>query len=277
MERYLATVRADVSTPERSKFTAPLLLLHGFWAGGWMWEEVSSEMSQRGWECWALSLRGRPGSQTTASVGTIQLEDYVEEVVAAARALWAPPVVCGHSFGALLALLTATSIHPRALVLLAPLLPRAWSADARPPLPLAGISALPALLWNRPLRPPRWPVARDFLFNSLPLTLQTRLYERLRPDSGAVARAFTRGHLPAFGATLQCPVFLARGSEDRMCTPAMIHWLMTRFHAVLREYPYQGHWLTLSGQAAPLVTDFHRWLIRSLGESLLVPPEEEDL
>src|SRR5436309_3388174 len=136
MEKRLATLRAAVSTPERSKFTAPLLLVHGLWSGSWMWQEVAGTLSQRGWEVWALDLRGRPGSRPVDTLGGVRLEDYVEDVVAAAQALWAPPVVCGHDLGALLALIAAAQVTPRALLLLAPVLPRAWVADGRPPLPL---------------------------------------------------------------------------------------------------------------------------------------------
>ena len=241
-----------------------------------MWQEVAGTMSQRGWECWALDLRGRPGSRSVATMGTIQLEEYGEDVATAAQALWAPPVVCGHGLGALLALLTAAHIKPRALILLAPLLPRTWSARIRPPLPLASLSAVPALLWSRPLRPPRWTIARDFLFNTLPPVLQTRLHEQLRPDSGAVARALTRGQVPAPSTELGCPLLIVRGSEDRMSPPAAIDWLKTRFQASSREYRQQGHWLTISGQASQLVADLHRWLIQSLGESLLMPQEEDE-
>src|SRR5687768_14261209 len=103
MERRLASLRADVSAPERVKFTAPLLLVHGLWAGSWVWQGAAGALSQRGWECWALDLRGRPGSRPVDDIGKVRLGDYVEDVVAAARALWAPPVVCGHDLGAVLA------------------------------------------------------------------------------------------------------------------------------------------------------------------------------
>jgi pimeloyl-ACP methyl ester carboxylesterase len=275
MERTLTSLRADVSPPERSKFTAPLLLLHGLWSGGWMWRELAGAMSQRGWECWALDLRGRPGSRPVEAMGAIRLEDYVEDVIGAAQALWAQPVVCGHDLGALLALLAATRVRLRALILLAPLLPRAWVAGSRPLLPLVRLAAVPALLWGRPLYPPRRTVADDFLFNALPPPLQAQLHARLQPDSGAVARTLTRGQVQFPDVGGQCPMLVASGSEDRM-SAAAAHWLATRLQAEYREYPGQGHWLFVGEQGARLVTDLHRWLIMTLGEALLVPAEEEE-
>jgi len=276
MERRLASLRADVSAPERNKFTAPLLFLHGVWAGSWIWQNVAGALSQRGWEGWALDLRGRPGSRPVDALGKIRLEDYVADVVVAARALWAPPVVCGHDLGALLALLTAAQIQPRALILLAPLLPRTWVADGRPPLPLVRLSAVPALLWARPLHPPCATVTRDFLFTALPPSLQAQLHARLQPDSGTVVRALTRGQVPFPAEALQCPVLIVSGGADRMSPPATARWLAARLQAEHREYPGQGHWLLAGEQGKPCVADLHRWLIRTLGEALLVPPEENE-
>lgn len=276
MERRLAALRVEVSTPERIKFTAPVLLIHGVWSGSWMWQEVAVALSQRGWESWALDVRGRPGSRTVNTVGTIRLEEYVEDMVTAAQALWAPPVICGHDLGALLALLAAPQVKPRAVICLAPLLPRAWVTEGRPPLPLARLSAVPALLWGRPLSPPRATVAGDFLFATLPQSAQAQLHARLQPDSGTVVRTLIRGQVPLPDNKPPCPVLIVSGSADRMSPPATIRWLATRLHAEYREYPGQGHWLIAGIQGTKLVGDLHRWLIKTLGESLLVPEEGED-
>lgn len=276
MERRLASLRADVSAPERNKFTAPLLFLHGLWTGSWIWQDVAGALSQRGWEGWALALRGRPGSRPVDAVGKIRLEDYVEDVVVAARALWAPPVVCGHDLGALLALLTASRIQPRALILLAPLLPRTWGTNGRPPLPLMRLSAVPALLWARPLRPPSATVTSAFLFATLPQSVQAHFHAQLQLDSGTVGHALTRGQVPFPAELPQCPVLIVSGGADHMSPPATARWLAARLQAEHREYPAQGHWLLAGEEWKHCVAALHRWLITTLGEALLVPPEENE-
>jgi pimeloyl-ACP methyl ester carboxylesterase len=276
MERRLASLRAEVSAPERTKFTAPLLLLHGLWSGGWIWHEVAGALSQRGWECWALDLRGRPGSRSVENLGRITVGDYVEDVLVAARQLWAPPVVCGYDLGALLALLSAARVRPRAVICLAPLLPQAWVADGRPPAPLVRLAAVPALLWGHALRPPRPAMAGDFLFNTLPPAAHSQLYARLQPDSGMVARTLTRGDVSFPSAGLPCPVLVVSGGADRMSPPATARWLAERLSAEYRNYSGQGHWLLAGAQGKIVTGDLHRWLITTLGEALLVPPEEEE-
>jgi len=276
MERRLAALRAEVSMPERAKFTAPLLLVHGIWSGSWMWQEVAVALSQRGWESWALDIRGHPGSRTVNAVGTIRLEEYVEDVVTAAQSLWAPPVICGYDLGALLALLAAPQVKPPTVICLAPLLPRSWIAVGRPPLPLARLSAVPALLLGRPLYPPRASVTGDFLFATLPQPVQAQLHARLQPDSGTVVRALMREQMPLSGIEPPCPVLIISGSADRMSPPATARWLATHLHAEYHEYPGQGHWLTAGTQGAKLVGDIHRWLIKTLGKALLVPEEDAE-
>jgi pimeloyl-ACP methyl ester carboxylesterase len=275
MERRLASLRAEVSAPERNKFTAPLLLLHGLWSGSWMWQEMAGALSQRGWECWALDLRGRPGSRTVETIGRIHLQDYVEDVVVAAQHLWAPPIVCGHDLGALLTLLAAARVRPCAVICLAPLLPHTWVADGRPPAPLMRLSAVPALLWGHALHPPRLAMACDFLLNTLPPAAQAQIHARLQPDSGTVARTLTRGHVPFPTVRVSCPVLVVSSGADRMSPTKTAHWLVDRLSAEHRDYPEQGHWLCAGEQCTSLTGDLHRWLIRTLGEALLVPPEEE--
>jgi len=276
MERRLASLRAEVSAPERNKFTAPLLLLHGLWSGGWVWHEAAGALSQRGWECWALDLRGRPGSRPVEHIGRVAVAEYAEDVLLAARQLWAAPVVCGHDLGALLALLTTAQVRPRAVICLAPLLPQAWVANGRPPAPLVRLAAVPALLWGRALRPPRRAMAYDFLFNTLPPAARSRLYARLQPDSGAAAREITRSDFPFPAAGLPCPALVAGGGADRMCPPAAARRLAERLSATYRNYPGQGHWLPAGDQWTTLAGDLHRWLVRTLGEALLVPQESEE-
>src|SRR5262245_54897907 len=201
MRRPLASLVADVTPPERNKYTAPLMLVHGLWSGSWVWHDVAGALAHCGWECWALELRGRGGgSASTGSISThigrVSLEEYVEDVRVAAQALWAPPVICGHDLGALLALLAAEWTQPRALVCLAPLLPRGWSSNSIPPYPFMHLSAVFAQLWGRPLSPPRPRVACEFLFNTLPSTVQAQAIARLIPDSGTVVRTLTRTSLP---------------------------------------------------------------------------------
>ncbi len=273
MKQQLATYTAEVLFPEREKFTAPLLLLPGLWTGSWIWQEVAWGFSQRGWSCWALDLYEQSAARRR---GDISLDDHLTTITPAIAAFDCPPIVIGFDLGSLLALLVATRTQPRALVCISPLLPCNWQADLRPALPLVRLAALPALLWNRSHPPPSRRLARDFLFHTLPAGLHNQLYAQLEPDSGRAVRTLTRGQTDFPAIPLPCPSLVVWGQEDRMVPAPTVRWLADALQATGLSYPDQGHWLLAGPQAATLVGDIHRWLIRSLGEALLLPPEEDE-
>ena len=273
MKQRLATYTAEVLFPEREKFAAPLLFLPGLWTGSWIWHEAAWGFSQRGWVCWALDLYTQ---QSRRQCGNTSLEDHLTTITAASAALDDPPIVIGFDLGSLLALLVTARIQPRALVCISPLLPCHWQPALRPALPLVRLAALPALLWNRAHPPPSRRLARDFLFHAVPAALHDQLYAQFEPDSGQVVRTLTRGQTDFPATPLPCPGLVVWGRADRMVPSPAVHWLADSLQTTSLTYPGQGHWLLAGPQAATLVADIHRWLIRSLGEALLLPPEADE-
>src|SRR5215208_5956579 len=100
--------------PQGSIVRPPILFVHGMFVGGWVWENYLRYFAERGYPGYALTLRGHEGGATVMDLGRVSLHDFVEEAVAAARALPASPagagapggdrpVVMGHSMGGLIA------------------------------------------------------------------------------------------------------------------------------------------------------------------------------
>ena len=276
MQQRLAAQTAQVTLPEREKFTAPLLLLPGLWTGSWAWDEAAWAFSQRGWACWTLDSHE---SETPCESTRDTLDGRAARIASAAAALDQPPIVIGYDVGALVALLAAERMPPaagfRALVCVSPLVPRGLQGGRRHALPLVRLAALPALLWNRAHPPPSRRMARDFLFHALPAARQGALATRLRPDASGVVRDLTRGNVTLPAAPFRCPVCVVWGEDDRMVAPAAVRRFAATLHADEHPYASQGHWLLSGPPAAILVGDVHRWLIRTLGDALLLPPEED--
>jgi hypothetical protein len=61
-----------------------------------------------------------------------------------------------------------------------------------------------------------------------------------------------------------------------MSSAAACQWLVAHLQADQQTYPDLGYWLYSGPSAIRLATDVHRWIIQTLGDSLLVPPEEEE-
>jgi pimeloyl-ACP methyl ester carboxylesterase len=119
-------------------------------------------------------------------------------------------------------------------------------------------------------------MAQEFLFPGFTPALQEQLHTQLRPGSGTAVRTLTRGTLKQPESIPHCPLFVVRGERDRMSSAAACEWLAAHLQADQHTYPDLGYWLYSGPSAITLVTDVHRWIIRALGEPLLVPPDEED-
>jgi pimeloyl-ACP methyl ester carboxylesterase len=92
--------------------SATALLIHGAWAGSWVWDTVTPALVRAGIRTVAVDLPGTPGSAAGAELAT--LEGY------AAAALDAVPtdadsiVVVGHSGGGVVAMSVAEALGERA-------------------------------------------------------------------------------------------------------------------------------------------------------------------
>ena len=74
---------------------APIVLVPGWWLGAWAWDEVATVLRAEGNDVTALTLPGLESGDADRS--SIQLEDHVDAVVDAIRALDGPAVLAVHS------------------------------------------------------------------------------------------------------------------------------------------------------------------------------------
>lgn len=80
----------------------PLLFVHGAYVGAWCWDEHFLDwFAERGYPVYAVSLRGHGGSPGRDRLNDFGLADYAADVAHVAAGLAQPPVLVGHSMGAL--------------------------------------------------------------------------------------------------------------------------------------------------------------------------------
>lgn len=78
----------------------PVLFVHGAWHAAWCWDEHFLDFfAEQGHRALAVSLRGHGGSQSSQPLKDCSFDEYLEDVLAVADSLPAPPVVVGHSMG----------------------------------------------------------------------------------------------------------------------------------------------------------------------------------
>ena len=145
----------------------PLLFVHGAAHGAWCWaEHFLGFFADRGFDAYALSLRGHGGSGGREWLRWTSVADYVDDVERVATGLPREPVVVGHSMGGMVAAQYLSRRRPPAAALLAPAppggMPRQWvrlSAD-NPWLTVEMLLTLEAgKMFSTPAR------ARKFLFS----------------------------------------------------------------------------------------------------------------
>ncbi len=75
--------------------SAPIVLVPGFWLGGWAWDEVAGLLRADGHEVTAVTLPGLESADADRSVVT--LSHHVDAICAAVEAAGAPAVLAVHS------------------------------------------------------------------------------------------------------------------------------------------------------------------------------------
>jgi pimeloyl-ACP methyl ester carboxylesterase len=78
----------------------PLLFVHGAWHGAWCWDEHFLDFfADRGYACYAPSLRGHGASPGKERLRWTRIQEYVSDVAETAAQLPTQPVLVGHSMG----------------------------------------------------------------------------------------------------------------------------------------------------------------------------------
>jgi len=85
--------------PEKLMFLHPLIFIHGAAGGAWYFSHFLDYFSEKGFHCYALSLRGHGLSEGISDIDTFTMHDYVYDVKSLVDKLDQKPVLIGHSMG----------------------------------------------------------------------------------------------------------------------------------------------------------------------------------
>jgi pimeloyl-ACP methyl ester carboxylesterase len=229
-----------------------LVMIHGMWGRPAVWENFRQRFSQAGFEIHTPALRHHDteSGNSGGEPGTTSLADYRSDLEEILRHFDRPPILMGHSLGALLAQQLASQGLASALILLAPGLPFGQGA-----LQLSTIRILRRLYFRRRF----WARAHRLgpkqaaygLFHRLPPVEQDRQIAAMSYDSGRVLFELA---LPAFDRRrvartdidrVSCPVMIVAGAQDRMVPVGGLRRLSARYgdRARYLELPEHAHWL----------------------------------
>jgi len=259
MPRRIGDVNVESIAAESPKFTAPMVLVHGLWCTPAVWRTFMGYFAHRGWSCTALDLHG------DVEPGRSEWDAYTQRLRQVIAACDAAPVLLGHDLGGLLVLqrdLPAT----RAIVALAPLVPRPIAAAPHPAL--AGLSARLAIWRGRPLRPPRGQLAAGYFGTTPPGGTVA--------EPAALARELNRNDFPVVTLGVTVPALVLAAERDRFCTADDVRRLAEHTGATFQLVRNAGHAMPWEPGWERRVSEIHRWLIQTLGDPLLVVRDAEE-
>lgn len=250
-------LRTQLPHPEADTGKPPLLFVHGVGHGAWCFDQHwMAAAAAQGWPCYAVSLRGHGASAGAEQLPRATLRDYVHDVLQAITELPAPPVLVGHSMGALIVqrVLERYTAAPAA-VLLAP------AGDRH------GLRIVARLARRRPWQLVRATVGRTLWFDGR-LLVSTEV-----PDEVADAYAARQSPesplaqyqvvLPRRRWTAACPVLVLGGGADEIVPPVDVIRTARRFGTRAVMFSGLGHDLMLEARWRQPLQTMLDWLERT--------------
>lgn len=204
---------------------APLLFVHGAFAGAWCWDvHFLPWFAERGYEAHAVSLRGHGDSAGRDSIDACSIADYVDDVTAAADRLSRPPVLVGHSMGGFVVQKYLERCEAVGIALMASVPPRGL---AGPGLSLAVWNPGAALSlgsvhgfgpdWGAPSL-----IQAALFAPGLSAEQAARYLARMGPESTRAMLDMYGGDLPDPRKMARCPTLVMGASEDALIPAAFV-------------------------------------------------------
>ncbi len=245
-----------------------IVMVHGASCGGWCFDPFRAVFEGLGWTCHTPDLIGHGKDATgpaTRLLG-VGVADYRNQLLDLLKAFPTPPVLLGHSMGAVLAQQLAALGHARALVLVSPA-PRAGilpTTDGERQLD-RDLMTLGAL-WTKVIDPD-FDLACTYSLNRVPAAEQRQVFDRFGPESG---RAYFELFFWMFDqaraasvdtAAVRCPVLCLSGTDDRLVAlPTARATAATYRDAAFWELEGHGHLLPVEPGADAIARRIAAWI-----------------
>jgi len=227
---------AEHARPSGEPKPIPILFVHGLWATASLFDRYLPFAAERGWDAWALNLRGRAGSRPGTDVGRASLRDFAQDVRAMLDRL-GDVVLVGHSMGSLVAQMVGDDPRVRALVLVCAIPPRGIVSLSGPVLRSSG-RYLGRMLRGRSFRPSRDDQER-IVMNRLAPADSDAWFASSVIDSGVAARQIALGAVKVDASAIRAPVLVVSASDDRISPPGLQSKIVRRYGA--EHLPFAAH------------------------------------
>jgi|HigsolmetaAR202D_1030399.scaffolds.fasta_scaffold29757_1 Lysophospholipase len=249
----------------RRRYETPVLFIHGAFAGAWCWDEYFLPyFASRGFDAYAVSLRGHGNSEGRRYLHMASIADYVHDVDRTVRSLERPPVLVGHSMGGMVvqkylerhaapAAVLMASVPPTGLAL--PTL-RLMLGD---PWLLTQINLVHS--WNPHLVD--FKTAKRAVFSDdMDEEELLRHGRRFRAESQRALWDMTVGNLPQVWRIKVPPLLVLGAENDALFPPAMVRETARVYGAEAEIFPGVAHAMMLERRWRLVADRIIDWLAR---------------
>ena len=227
----------------------PLLFVHGGYVGAWSWaEHFLPWFAARGFPVAALSLRGHGESSGRGRLHSFSIDDYAEDVALAIEALPRPPILVGHSMGALVVQKRLELTSGSGVVLACPvppfgLLPSAFSLALLRPALWAEINTLAA---GRGAS--RDALAAALFAGPMETAALERIDARMQAESRRALMDMTWWGLPQLWRMNPAQTLVLGAARDALISPAQAEATARLLGAEFKSLDGLGHALMLDAR-----------------------------
>jgi pimeloyl-ACP methyl ester carboxylesterase len=264
----LGRIPAQCERPEPLKFAWPIVLLPELFATPRHLALVFGYLASIGWEVFVPDLRAEFGKGPTHPMGKLRFNDLAALAGEAIDGIGRDAIVAGHGVGGLVALKLSEHRRVKAAVAYAPLVP-----GFRTPL-IGGLANRLAMMWRLPIAPPRGRVLFELIADADPFT-RDGLINAMVPDSGAIAADVTAGAIEFAAPDKAAPRLIVAGDSDIFAPLARSRQFAESIGAKLATIGGRGHWLIGGRALERAMNETQRFLVRALGQDLLLLYPEE--
>ena len=264
----LGRIPAQCERPEPLKFAWPIVLLPELFATPRHLALVFGYLASIGWEVFVPDLRAAFGKGSTPPLGKLRFNDLAALAGEAIDGIGQDAIVIGHGVGGLVALKLSENRRVKAAVAYAPLVP-----GFRTPL-VGGLANRLAMMWRRQIKPPRGRALFELIADADPFT-RDGLINAMVPDSAAIAADVIAGAIEFAAPDKAAPRLIVAGDSDIFAPLARTAQFAESIGAKLATIAGRGHWLIGGRALERAMNETQRFLVRALGQDLLLLYPEE--
>jgi pimeloyl-ACP methyl ester carboxylesterase len=259
---------AQRELPEPVKFAWPIMLIPELFTTPRHLALVIGYLASIGWEVFVPDLRAAFGKGSTPPLEKLRFKDLAALAGEALEGIGRDAVVLGHGVGGLIALELSRLPRVKAAVAYAPLVP-----GFRTPI-VGGFANRLAMRLGRPIKPPRGRILFELIADSDPFT-RDGLIKAMVPDSGAIATDVMTGAIEFAAPDKAAPRLVVAGDSDIFAPIPQMMKFAESIGAKLATIAGRGHWLIGGRALERAINETQRFLVRALGQDLLLLYPEE--